>query len=817
MTEKNDLQNIEDGEKINLRYYIFKALSIWYWFVISIAFFVVSAHYFILYSPLEFEAKSSLLVQDNSSRGGSEDIMRGFDLFNTPKKIENEIAILKSYQISEKTIKVRNNYVRYYKKGRLRTDNIYKDSPFFVVIDNSTKQLLGQYKISFNNGKITIESSASGQEGLYYNYNTHELFRKASRPNLVIQTEFDKWTSHDYLNIKIIRNPEMSNIEISDDEEFFFTLYSLNQLSRSLMTGLTVEPLSRQSDVINIKLTHDNRFEAVDILNSLLDQYFQDNLSEKNRNAISTIEFIDSQLGVLSDSLSSTEAQLEEFKKNNMVINIDAQSNIIFNQLQLYEGKLAMANLKMKYFEYLKDYISSATDYSDILVPSIMDVNDRMLNNLISKLLELNSEKIRILSSSTESNPLLNNINKQIDEVRKAINESVNSLINSTHIELAELKKEIRKFESEINKIPQMERTLIGIERSFLIDNEIYTYLLKKRAESSIAKASSMPDGKIIDSARVELSQQTRPKKLPIYAVFGLLGFILPIGFIVIRKNLYDFIEDKQDLETIIDLPVLGSIPRLKTETDFVMRDFPKSFVAESFRHIRTNLQFMLRPKKSNVILITSSMPKEGKTFTSINLAFTFANTGKKTILLGCDLRNPSLTDLFTKKCDEGISTYLSGHTELNSIIHKTEDEYLDIAFAGPIPPNPSELTGSERMHELLQELRKVYDYIIIDTSPINLTTDGLQIINHVNAAVYLVRAKYTRKSFLNNLVMLKSQGKLNNSAIVMNDISLSFSSRYSYNYNYKYARDYGYIDDEDRRRKNRVTLLKRIFKKNKV
>ncbi len=788
----------EDNESINLKYYLYKSLSIWYVFVISVLLALVAAYIYTLKVPLEFEAKSTLLAQDSDSKGGTTEFFTGFGLFDSPKKIENEIAILSSYQIAEKTIKNSNNYVKYYKKDRLRKENIYLSSPFFVEIDTTQAQMLGTYKATFKNGEIIIDYEDVKDESFIYRYSNHTFGRVHGKIDLKISTGFDEWTSHDYLNIRIVRNSQYKGSGDADDE-YYFQLFSLDQLSQTLMSSLSVEPLSKQSDVISIKLTNDNAFEAVDLLNSLLQQYFIDNLSEKNRNAINTIDFIDSQLMILSDSLSSIETQLEEFKKTNQIVNINAQSASIFNQLQLYEGKLAMANLKMKYFEYLKEYISNASDYSDILVPSIMDVNDPMLNNLITSLLELNSEKIRILSVSTSSNPLLTNINNQIKELKKAINGSVNSLISSTEIEISELKGHIRQFESEMNKIPGIERTLIGIERNFTIDNEIYTYLLKKRAESAIAKASNEPDGKIIDPAKIELTRQTRPKKMPVFTIFGLIGLMIPVAFIVFRKQLFDFIDSTEDIDGISDIPLLGTIPHSGFDSEFVMKDHPKSYVAESFRYIRTSIEFMMNPDSSNIILITSSMPQEGKTFMAINLAYSFANTEKRTIIIGGDLRNPSLSNVFEYNGTSGLSTYLSGVSDLDKIIHKTDEANLDVIYAGIIPPNPSELIGSRRMEELFEALRKKYDCIIIDSPPVNLTTEAIQLINKVDVSVYMVRVKRTRRACLQNIISLKDQKKIKNTAFVLNGLKMTFGG--SYSYTYRYAKNYGYTNDEPKRK----------------
>lgn len=397
----------------------------------------------------------------------------------------------------------------------------------------------------------------------------------------------------------------------------------------------------------------------------------------------------------------------------------------------------------------------------------------------------INSKKNQILSNSTSSNPLLLPINKQIENLKKAILQSVNSLIASTNIEIVDIKSQVARNNVELNKIPETERKLIGIQRDFTINNEMYTFLLQKRAESSIAQASNVPDGKLVDEARANLIVQTKPNKQPVYILFLIIGILVPIVFVVIKKILFDFIEEKQDILKVVDIPIIGSIPHSDLKTNFIIRDYPNSFYAESFRSIRTNLQFMLDNKKSNVLLITSSVPKEGKTFLSVNIALVIAASNKKTILVGLDMRSPGLSYDFYPDNNVGMSTFLTGQSSIENTIQKTEDPYMDIITAGPIPPNPSELIGNKRMKDLLEFLRSHYDFIVIDTPPINLTTDALQVIMEVDAVLFVVRYGYTQQRFLENLKTLHLQKQIKNSSIIFNDVNLSRYKGYGYGYGY--------------------------------
>jgi len=788
-------QEENQQETINWRAYLRSITDIWYAFVICFIVCVLLGYLYTKSTPLQFEASSTLLIEKDKKGMSADDIMSGFGLFNAQQNIENEIAVLSSYSIAERAIISTNNYVKYYKKEQFRKENIYKKSPFLIVIDSLTPQYTGMYKLTYiDNDKLRIKREDGG--GYLYDYLNHEVISEFTEGvELDLEVKLNEWTKSKNFRIMVVKNERIYQSAFPLSEEYCFSMNDLNSLTEKLMESVKAEAIHKQADVISIKLRSDNAEEAVDLLNALTSQYFLDNLGVKNKMAVLTIEFIDDQLVNISDSLKSTEFKLESFRKDNKIVNVEQQSSSVVKSLEYYETKLAMAQLRKKYFEYLVKYINTERDYSDILVPSVMDVNDPMLTKLIGDLMTINSQKIKIQSNSTADNPLLQTLNQQIAELKRSITESVNSLSSSSDIEISELRKQIANFESEMNKIPEKERLLIGIERSFTINNEIYTYLLQKRAEASIAQASNMPDGRLIDQARVSMTEQTKPKTSIILLISGMLGLFLPFLYILIKRSLFDYVEERGELETFLDVSVLGTIPHSDLKSNFIIRDHPKSFVAESFRSVRTSLKFMLDSEKTSVILVSSSIPGEGKTFNSVNLAQVIAATNKKTLIIGLDLRNPGLSHHFYPKNTLGISTYLTGQSTLEDSIQNTEDPNLDIFTSGPVPPNPSELVGSQKMKDLIMLLRGMYDYIVIDTPPINLTTDALQVISEVDAFVFVVRYKYTRKAFLEHFKSQDMKKKIVNCGIVINDVKMARFKGYGYTYGYGYG--YGVEDDQ--------------------
>lgn len=813
MDESKINNNKNQEDTVDFRTYFQNILSIWYIFPISISLMLLIGYLYNARTPQLYKATSTLLIRKDikTQNGSADEVINGFGLFDAQKKIENEIGILTSYSIAESTILNKKNYIRYYKLKKFRRDNIYTQSPFFVVIDSTHQQLTGCYKAIINSdNSISIEREKG--PGMYYDYFNNKVISSTNSDHKVsIKTSFDNWTKNEDLNIKLIRNSNFGSISNLDNEIYYFELWDLASLSNYLKKAIVAESVNRQADIIGISLTHDNPIEATDILNSLVSQYFSDNLNEKNKTASMAIEFIDGQLEILSDSLFSTEHKLEVFRRENKVINVEIQSTGLFQSINNYESLKAMAFLKLKYFDYLKNYINTSSNYSDILVPSNIEINDPLLNKLISDLMIANAEKNKIQSNSTNKNPLLKNINKQIEDIKKGINESVNSLINTTNIEIKDIEQHLSINDKQLLKIPETERSLIGIQRSFAINNEIYTFLLQKRAESSIAQASTIPDGKLIDPARISSTKQIQPNKNPVLLFFFFIGLILPIIYIIIKKKIFNYIENKKDIEKMSQIPLIGTIPHSDYNTNYVILEYPQSFISESIRTIRTNLKFMSSEENSNVILITSSIPKEGKTFTCVNIASSFALSNKKTIILGLDLRNPGLFKEFKIDDKVGISTYLTNQSDFESTLIHTEIPNLDLMIAGPIPPNPSELIGSDKMKSLIQLLKEKYSYIIIDTPPIIYASDAIQLFSEVNIILYIVRQNYTRNILLENINSLYIQRKVKNIGFIFNDVK---KSRNGYGYGYNYSYEYNNSKSNINGLKKLLNKLLKIIKK---
>ncbi len=808
------IDNIQKDESIDIKSYISNIIRIWYFFPISILICFSVGYYINIKTVRKYKATSTILIKKDSKPGNSDELMKGFGLFDNQQNIENEIGIIKSYSIAEATIRNSNHFVSYYKFNKLRRDNIYKKAPFSVVFDETHPQLIGLFKLKFiNKTTFKIELEAHNNQSInFIDLTTSKSSPQSKTLNQTFKT--DQWIETNWLKLKIEERKDSEVDEnIMTDETYYFEIRDLKNLSTVLNSSIKAEPTSKKSDIIDVSLIHDNSEEAIDFLNEFIEQYTINNLLEKNKIASSTIDFIDTQLSGLSDSLHSNESQLESFRRTNKVINVDIQVAGAYEQSQKIATDIALAELRLKYFKYLNDYLLINDEFKDIVTPSVMGISDVLLNKLVSDLFSFSSEKRKLQFNSTNNNPLVQNINKQITETKNGIIETIKSLNSTTLIEIRELKKNLASYDKELLKIPETERSLIGMQRNFKINNDIYIFLLQKRAESAIAKASNMPDSQLIDSARAINTNPVSPNKQLIYLISLILGLFLPILYVIIKKNLYDYIESKTDITPITKIPIITSIPHSEYPNATVVNDFPKSDIAEAFRALRTKLKFILNNTDQHTILVTSSIPSEGKTFISVNIAIGYAITNKKTIILGLDLRNPGLSKVFDSESHTGISTYLSGQSTINESISKTHIANLDYLAAGPIPPNPSELIGSENMLKMIDELKKQYEFIIIDTPPINIVSDALQIFPNVDTILYIVRLKYTRKRFLEDINNVYKTEQIRSIGIILNDDSRRDSYEYRYKYGYKYRHNYYYSDNVNNKNKKNILSL---FRKNK-
>jgi capsular exopolysaccharide synthesis family protein len=520
------------------------------------------------------------------------------------------------------------------------------------------------------------------------------------------------------------------------------------------------------------------------------------NLDRKNHLAIMTIDYIEKQLNDISDSLNQSEDNLQKFRSSNQLLNVTEQANGISTQYINLQNQLAELVSRKKYYDYVSGYLSRNDNFSSMIVPSSIGIQDQLLNSLMSELIAAQAQQSNLIKNNQEKNPLVQKLGIQIEDIKKTISENISAAGRTTGISIDEMNKRIKKTENEISRLPATQRQLGNIERKYRLNDAIYNYMLEKRAEAKITKASNLPDDIIIEPAKMVGFGPVSPNKKLNYMIALFLGLAVPFGYLMIMYALNNKVETQDDIERLTVVPVLGKILHNKYKTANVMFEFPKSNIAESYRALRTNLDFYVRGGQKKVIMVTSSMEGEGKSFIALNIAMSYAQLGRKTILLDFDMRKPKIYFNEQAEAKEGLSSYLINSANLEDIIIKSPHENLDYILSGVLPPNPTELMALDITEKLIAQLKNDYDCIVMDTTPLAQVTDAYLLINYAEVKVMVARYNYTIKKVFSLVMKDLSQKKVDHVCIVLND------NRFNRD---QYGYGYGYNKTEKRKREKSI------------
>ena len=778
-------------EKIDLKIYIDRYLIFWKQILLSILIFLLLGFFYNRYSKKIYKSSTTLLIKEETNASlGSDDIFEGLDLFGGQMNIKNEIGILKSFSLTKNTLEKLNFRISYFHSGSFKSNDIYKKTPFVVIIDENRPQSINQ--------KFYIELISENEFILTTNLNNVNLFDMSTETfisnkdydfNYEGLHKFGEKIITDFFSFTISKN-DLSLFKDEDWVNYFFVVSSYNDLTKNYLKNLKILEIEKDASILKISLEGSNPLKINDFLNKFTELYLALDLDEKNQITSNTIQFINEQLVSISDSLSNVESSLETFKEINPKIELSQKEYGAFYQVEKLEQEKAILELNNKYYISLQEYLFKNNNINNIVAPSTMGIDDPLLNSHIIELTKLYSQLDLISVNSKQGHPLVKSIKKQIKSTKEKLIENIENVINSSELTLEDINSRIVELESVIGDLPQNERILLNIQRKFNLNENIYNYLLEKRAEASITKASNISDHKVIDMPRLESNLPIKPNTTLIYVISIMLGFFLPSIIISIYYLFNNKIIDKKDIDEITSVPLIGKIMHNDSGYNLVNINSPKSAIAESFRSIRTNIQYLASDKIEKVICITSSIGGEGKTFVAMNLASIFSITRGKTILIGADMRKPKIFNDFNLSNDVGLSSYLSNQNTKDEVIQKTEFENLDIILSGPIPPNPSELLSLEKMKDFIEELKKTYKHIIIDTPPIGLVTDGLVLMKYSDINIYVVRQNFTTKEMLNNFNETIIKNNVLNMNLIVNDIS---NDKTSHGYGYGYGNTYGY------------------------
>ncbi len=762
-------------EGLDIKKYIFKILSNWYWFVLTIFVGLAISYYINRYAEEVYTVSASIILKDDQSSGGIENILKEYIGRYRSRKavVENEISILKSYQLALQTIEELDEFnIVYIAYGRIRERLLYKSSPFIVIIDTTENNLL--------NYPVFI----SRVEGNSFHLEIDDQY------DIDTIIHFGQYYKTDLFAFTILKRDENASFSYN---QYSFQISNINSLANSYRNKLVIEVNDERGSVLNLSLSGPLSNKETDYLNKLSEVYLRYGLDEKNQTSELSIQFIENQLQGIKDSVKKAEIGLQNFRVQNNIYDLSREGQLIFTKLDKYESEKSMVSIQGHYFVYLSDYLNKADIKSEIIAPSILGIQDQLLNRLVQEYNTTLAKKKVMEYSASSDNPGVKILNIELNNIKDVLHENVKNLIKNNELTLANIDENIEKIEKEINTLPLIESRLLTFEREFNINNDIYTYLLEKKAEAGITKASNIPDNKILDIARPENARKIAPKKKMNYLMGGFIGALLPLIIIILMDFFNNKIIEKHEIEEKTRVPILGSIGHNVKESEIPVFENPKSHLAEAFRSFRTNLQYIGKGEKPQVICVTSTISGEGKTFCAINLATILSMSNKKVLLVSLDLRKPKIHKIFNINNSVGISTYLIGKTPFEDVIKETAVANLSVAISGPVPPNPAELLETDNMDKFFKEIRKKFDYIVIDTPPIAIVTDALLIQKFTNTTLYVIRQNYSQTQVLDLINDLYQSKKITNLGLVVNDINTPGYYGYSYGYGYGYGYSYGY------------------------
>lgn len=704
-------------------------------------------------------------------------VIPGGDIFNSQQNMTNEISILKSFSLSKRVIDSLPEFrVLYFGVGRrnIAETSLYKDAPFKVIADNIDLQ---PRNINVNIRIISALSYSLSVEGK----GDTEVERKFGEPYTDYNFKF-KLEIRDSANF--IFKPDASN-------KFHFYFASGEQLANNFRANLNVSPIETDATIVKLTKVGPVREKEADFLNMLMKVYSKLSLESKDQTAENTLRFIDDQLITVSDSLNKAETRLQKLRLENTATDLTKDGTLLKEKLGRFDNDRTSLELQRYYFNYLKKYLESKNESGEIVSPNVAGIAEPTILRLVQELAEQQKLKKELLMNFSSELPPLTLASDNIENIRMALSDNIrNSLINLQQL-INDVANRIAQVNAEIGMLPGTERKRINIQRDFDINNTVYTYLLEKRAETGIAKASNMSDSKIIDEAYVLNSVQIKPTVRKNYIKALMIGILVPGVLIFLLYFLNNKIIDSSDIINKTSVPIIGFVSHNDSKIEVPVIDNPKSTLSESFRSIRTNLRYFSVESGHSVIAVTSTISSEGKTFISINLAAITATLGKKVLLIGLDLRKPRLHAVLGINNNEGLSTYLSGNCEFEAVIKETSVENLWYASSGPVPPNPAELIENEKMDEFIAKARLEYDYIIIDTPPVAVVSDMLLIARFTDINLFVIRQRYSSKNTLELIQELYKETRLKRMSIVINDISLNGYSGYGIRYGY--YKGYGY------------------------
>jgi capsular exopolysaccharide synthesis family protein len=755
-------------DEIDFKKIYSSVVSNWRYFLISMVAALICASIYITCTIPTYSVSATILINEEKKTDslGNDQLLEGFGLGGGSKNLDNQIMVLTSRTLIGRALDDLPFDIEYYQRRLFNKIALYPNCPFKIVSekeDSLPRDIEFTFKY-LDNSKFSIDAKSNDSFVLHKQALFGEIIKTPSG-NFRVELSNGNWP--------------VKNL----DHKIQLIFHSRKKLIESYRKRIRVEKVSKTGTILKLNLEGTNKAMDIEFLNKLTEIFLNNSLDKKNLEAIRTIQFIDDQLIGITDSLVITENKLQKFRSANKVMNLSAQGQVIIDQAMSLENQKARLGIEANYYDYLVEYLAKDNAGQVPIAPATMGITDPGLTKLVADLAEQQGQFYS--KSLGEKNPLQSQLAQKVRNIKESLKEILNGVKRSNNLAMSEISAQIRTVNAQASALPVTERQLLGIERKYKLNDQLYTFLLEKRAGAQIQKASNMPDNEVVDPSEPDI-KPVKPKTALIYLLAVLAGTGFPFLWILVADTFNYKVREDEDIKKITDIPINGHIPHSQLKKNIIMFEEPSSNVAEAFRSLRSRMQFFIKEAKAPIILITSSMPEEGKTFTAINLASVYSLMGKKTVLVGFDLRKPKIFTDFSLENDHGVSTWLIGKDSFEDIIKKTQYENMDIILAGPVPPNPSELMALEKTEELLKILKKKYECIIIDSAPIGTVSDTFHIAALVDTCILIVRQNITLKDQLENTVKELKFSDIKSLSVVVNDLGSEYK-RYGYGGKYGY------------------------------
>ena len=791
-TDFNEAQESKE-ENIDVKELLFKYLIHWPWFVGAVIACLIAAWAYLYMSTPVYNISATVLIKDDKKGGGAgmstELENLGLDgLISSSQNIDNEIEVLRSKTIAKEVVEDLGLYISYTDKDEFPSRNIYKTSPVQVSLTPQEADLLEKPMI--------VEMALQPQGGMDVNVKIGDDEFQKHFEKLPAVFPTDRGTLAFFLTPDSISSSKRTLEETTDSEKttrnITATINKPLAVAKAYCKNMTIEPTSKTTSVAVISLKNSNVQRGKDFINKLLEMYNINTNNDKNEVAQKTAEFINERISIISKELGSTEKDLESFKRGAGITDLTSDAQIALTGSAEYEKKRVENQTQINLLQDLQKYMQNE-GYE--VLPSNIGLQDLNLAAAINRYNEVLVERKRLLRTSTENNPTIINLDTSISAMKENVQVSLDRVLRGLFITKADLDREANRYSRRISEAPGQEREFVSIARQQEIKAGLYLMLLQKREENAITLAATANNAKIIDDAIAD-DAPVSPKGKMIYLIALVLGVGIPVGVIYLLELTKFKIEGRSDVEKLTSVPIVGDIP-LTDEKQGAIAVFENqnNLMSETFRNIRTNLQFMLENDKK-VILVTSTVSGEGKSFISANLAISLSLLGKKVVIVGLDIRKPGLNKVFNiPRKEVGITQYLANpEKNLMDLVQLSDvSKNLYILPGGTVPPNPTELLARDGLDKAIETLKKNFDYVILDTAPVGMVTDTLLIGRVADLSVYVCRADYTHKNEYTLINELAEKDKLPSLCTVINGLDLK-KRKYGYYYGYgKYGKYYGY------------------------